>query len=168
MADKYLRHNAGVLTEVEGTVSSAGAANAGDLVALDGNGKLDPTTFPEGFGDSVIEFTTSEALDAGDFVNIHDSSGAKARKADATVLGKRAHGFVLDSATSGGTVAVYFSGINDQVTGLTSGETQFLSTTAGDPASVPPNGSGNISQSVGIAISATAISVEIGDPILLA
>ena len=47
MADKYLGIDSnGVTSEVEGTVASAGAANAGDIVALDASGKLDSTVLP--------------------------------------------------------------------------------------------------------------------------
>lgn len=167
MPDKYLRHISGVLTEIEATAASAGAANAGELVALDENGQLDPSVLPSGVGADVVQFTTSEAVAAGDFVNIHDDSGAKVRKADGTAIGKQAHGFVLDGASSGGTVNVYFEGVNNQVTGLTPGATQYLSTTAGDPSDTPPSGSGNISQALGVALSATAINVEIERPIVL-
>ena len=48
-----------------------------------------------GGGADTGTVTTSEALAAGDLVNIWNSSGAKARKADATTAGKEAHGFVL-------------------------------------------------------------------------
>ena len=84
MADKYLVDQGGDLAEVEATTVSAGAANAGEIPALGADGKFDLSLFPAGIGGSAISLTTSESVDAGDFVNIHDSTGAKVRKADAT------------------------------------------------------------------------------------
>ena len=89
------------LTIVNGKTSSAGAGDTGKLVALDSSGRIDLTMMPVGITADVAALTTSEALSAGDFVNIWNSTGAKARKADATVAGKEAHGFVLGAITSG-------------------------------------------------------------------
>lgn len=111
--------------------------------------------------------TTSEALAAGDLVNIWNSSGAKARKADATTAGKEAHGFVLAAFGSGVPAAVYFEGTNTAVTGLTPGP-QFLNTTAGAASSTAPSGSGNVVQRVGVAVSATAFNFQLNSPIVLA
>jgi hypothetical protein len=46
MADKPLQIVSDIPTEVEATVVSAGAANAGELVALDANGRLDESLLP--------------------------------------------------------------------------------------------------------------------------
>ena len=110
---------------------------------------------------------TSEALAAGDLVNIWNSGGAKARKADATTAGKEAHGFVLAAFGSGVPAAVYFEGTNTAVTGLTPGP-QFLNTTAGAASSTAPSGSGNVVQRVGVAVSATAFNFQLNSPIVLA
>ena len=110
---------------------------------------------------------TSEALAAGDLVNIWNSGGAKARKADATTAGKEAHGFVLAAFGSGVPAAVYFEGTNTAVTGLTPGP-QFLNTTAGAASSTAPSGSGNVVQRVGVAVSATAFNFQLYSPIVLA
>src|SRR5690606_35480393 len=63
--------------------TSAGAADAGKLAMLDANGRLDSTMMPVGIGADTASIQASEALAAGDFVNIHSSSGARVRKADA-------------------------------------------------------------------------------------
>jgi len=78
-------------------------------------------------------------------VNIWDSTGAKVRKADATVAGKEAHGFVKAVFTHPTTATVYFEGSNDQVTGLTPG-VQFLQTTAGLAGATAPSAAGNVVQ----------------------
>ena len=120
-----------------------------------------------GGGADTGTVTTSEALAAGDLVNIWNSSGAKARKADATTAGKEAHGFVLAAFGSGVPATVYFEGTNTAVTGLTPGP-QFLNTTAGAASSTAPSGSGNVVQRVGVAVSATAFNFQLNSPIVLA
>lgn len=87
-AKKFLRLISGVLTEVFGVQTSAGAANAGDIVALDDTGRIDNTMMPVGIGADTAVIAASEALAAGDWVNIWNSTGAKVRKADATTAGK--------------------------------------------------------------------------------
>lgn len=151
---------------VNSTITSAGAGDSGKLPALDGAGKLDITTMPAGIGAPTAAITTSEALAAGDFVNIWTSTGTKARKADATTSGKRAHGFVLASVLSGGSATVYFAGANTAVTGQTVGDV-FLTTTAG-LAGAAPSGSGNLVQNLGVAISATNIEFSNNSPFVLA
>lgn len=147
--------------------ASAGAGDAGKIAQLDSAGKIDMTMMPVGVGADSASITTSEALSAGDFVNIHNSAGAKARKADATVAGKEAHGFVLTGVGSGAAATVFFEGTNTGVTGQTPGPV-FLSTTAGQAAAAAPSGSGNVVQRIGFAISATAINFQSQPPITLA
>ena len=160
MADKYIRNNAGVLTEKEATVVSVGSSDAGEIVALDSTGKLDLTVMPVGIGPDVYEIPASENLSAGDFVNVwNDDGAAKVRKADATTNGKQAHGYVLETVTSGADATVYFEGSNTQVTGATPGPI-FLATTAGGFSSTAPTGSGNIVQRLGVAVSSTVVNFE--------
>jgi len=195
-AKKYLKNNAGVITEeqaidtsagagdsgkivavnasgvldstiVNSVATSAGAGDAGKVVKLDGAGKIDSTMMPTGVGADTATITASEALSAGDLVNVHDSSGAKVRKADATTSGKEAHGFVLSSVSNGASATVYFEGSNTGVSGLTPGR-QYLSTTAGLATATAPSGSGNVVQVVGFATSATALNFNSGTPVVLA
>jgi hypothetical protein len=169
MADKYIRNNSGTLTETEATVSSAGAANAGDIVALDANGKLDLTTMPTGIAPDISVLTASENLVAGDFVNVWNDAGTpKVRKADGSTAGKEAHGFVLAAVTSGNPANVYHEGANDQVTGQTAGMTYLSAATAGLATGAAPSASGNVVQRLGVATSATSINVELQQPIVLA
>lgn len=113
-AKKYLSQVSGVITEIQANDSSAGAGDAGKLVALnasgvlaasivnsvqssagagdaaklvalDSAGKIDSTMMPTGVGADTKTFTASENLAAGDLVNIWNDSGTpKARKADAS------------------------------------------------------------------------------------
>ena len=160
----YLDRIAGKLKQVAGLVSSAGAGDAGKLIALDSAGKLDSTLMPAGVGADTVSVLASENLAAGDLVNIYDNAGtANCRKADATTAGKEADGFVIAVVTSAANATIYPTGSsNTQVTGLTAG-TQYLATTAGGMTITPPSASGNIVQEVGSASSATAMVFTRGD-----
>lgn len=164
----FLRLVSGRLTEILGIQASAGAADAGKIAALDSTGRWDSSMMPVGVVADTAPITTSEALAAGDFVNIHASTGTKVRKADATVQGKEADGFVLASAILGATALVYFEGRNTQVSGQTPGGVVYLQTTAGLAGATVPSASGNVVQRLGTVISATEINFERGEPVTLA
>lgn len=162
--NKYVSNNAGTLTEVAGNNT---AATANDIVALDATGRINNAQMPVGIGADTQAVTTSEALAAGDFVNIFNSTGAKVRKADATVAGKEAHGFVLSAFSISTTATVYFEGTNTAVTGATAGVV-YLSTSAGLSTSTAPTGTGNVAQRIGFATSATTINFQSQPPVVLA
>lgn len=167
-AKKFLRLVSGVITEVFGVQTSAGAGNAGDVPVLDESGRLDNSMMPVGIGADTATITASETLAAGDWVNVwNDASTAKVRKADATTAGKEVHGFVLSAVTSGNPATVYFEGTNTQVTGQTPGPV-YLQTTAGAGGTTIPSASGNVVQQVGVAVSATAVNFERATPVVLA
>jgi hypothetical protein len=168
MADKYLRNNAGVITELEATVVSTGATEAGDILALDGTGRIDSSVLPVGVGPDTASIQASENLAAGDFVNVwSDSGNFRVRKADATTTGKFANGFVLANVTSGNNATVYFEGTNTQVTSVTPGRL-YLDTTAGAWTATAPNASGNVVQAIGVGTNATSINFEPEAPVVLA
>lgn len=169
MADKYIRQNAGDLEEVEGTVTSTGVSEAGDIPALDSNGKLDTSLLPTGVGAEVKVLASDENLTAGDYVNIFNDTGTeKVRLADAS-NGRHAHGFVKDNVTSPANATVYLEGINDDLSGLTPGAQQFLSAdTPGAGVETADATSGEYIQKIGVALSATEVSFEGQQPILLA
>ena len=168
MVDKYIAQVSGSLTEITATVTSAGAGNAGDIIALDAAGKLDESLLPTGIGADTQTAVASEALSAGDLVNIwDDSSTPKVRKADATSAGKEAHGFVLAGFSSSATATIYFEGSNTGVSGLTGGK-QYLSTIAGASTVTPPSATGNVVQVVGFSTAATIMNFRSGTPIILA
>lgn len=152
---------------VNATITSAGAGDSGKLPQLDAAGRIDVTVLPVGVGADTATLTTTEAIASGDFVNVWNSSGAKVRKADATVAGKEAHGFVLTGVGSGASATVYFEGTNTSVTGQTPGNV-FLSTTAGLATSTAPSASGNAVQRIGFATSATSVNFQSQPPVTLA
>lgn len=195
-AHKFLKNNAGVTTEessvstsagagdegkipalnasgildatiINSKTSSAGAGDAGKVVALDGTGKIDSTMMPVGIGADTSSITASEALAAGDFVNIFSSSGAKCRKADASTAGKEAHGFVLAAVDNGNAATVYFEGTNTQVTGQTPGVVYLSAASPGLATSTAPSGSGNVVQRIGFATGTTAINFQSQPPLVL-
>jgi hypothetical protein len=165
---KYLALINGRIKEVLGLSSSAGAADAGKIPELDGSGRLDSSMMPVGFGSETKVIQASENLAAGDFVNIHVvSSAVRVRKADAS-NGRVAHGFVLNSVTSGQNATVYYGNLNTAVSGRTIGVEQYLSaSTAGAVVETPPTGSGHIVQRLGVATGTTEMLVEIQTPIEL-
>ena len=155
-------------TIVNSKTTSAGAGDSGKLPALDAAGKLDNSFMPTGIGADTSSIVSSENLAAGDLVNIWNNAAvANVRKADATVAGKEAHGFVLSAVTSPAAATVYFEGSNTGVTGLTPGP-QFLSATAGLCTATAPSASGNVVQRVGFATSATNMNFQSQTPVVLA
>ena len=169
MADKPLQLVGGKMTQVEAQVTSAGAGDAGKIVALDSNGRLDNTVLPVGVGPNVKLLEASENIGAGKYVNIYNDAGTpKIRLADNS-NSREAHGFLKDAVTPGNNGTVYFEGTNDDLSGLTPGSRQFLGT-AGGVTATPPTAAGGaqISQLVGTAISATEIDTDIDDIVVLA
>ena len=165
---KYLTNNSGTITEVSANATSAGAGDAGKIPQLDGTGRLDNSMLPVGIGADTQIIAASEALAAGDLVNVWNSTGAKVRKADASTSGKRAHGFVLAAVSSGANATVYFEGTNTQASGLTPGELFLSAATPGQAAAAAPTGSGQVVQRVGFATATAAFNFQAGDPIVLA
>jgi hypothetical protein len=166
--DKFLYNNAGTITEKVSNQASAGAGDAGKIVALDSTGRIDNTMMPVGIGADTQVITASEALAAGDLVNVWNSTGAKVRKADASVAGKEAHGFVLAAVTSGNPATVYFEGTDTQVTGLTPGVQYLSAATPGLATVTAPSGTGQVVQRVGFATAATALNFQSMPPVVLA
>ena len=166
---KFLSIIANKWTEISALLTSSGAGDAGGIPALDSSGRLDTSFMPVGIGADTKAIVCSEALTAGDFVNIYDVTGTPTcRKASATDATKPAHGFVLNNVTSGASATVYFEGANTGVTGTTSGTTYALSATIPGAAvalAVAPAANGNVLQVLGVATGTAEINVEIAQPI---
>lgn len=164
MADRYQTLIGGKRELVEGTVSSTGVAEAGDVIALDATGKIDPSLLPTGAGPDVASIVVSDAsgLSAGDYINIFDDTGSAVRLADNS-NGRPAHGFVLSAFADAATALVYFEGPNTSLSGLTVGSRQYLDTAGGVTETPVAVTSGDLHQYLGLAISATAINTDIED-----
>lgn len=165
---KFITQSGGAFAEATGVDTSTGSGDAGKLVHLNASGRLDDTMMPVGIGADTSVIVASEALAAGDRVNVWNDAGtAKVRKADATAAGKEAHGFVQASVSSGANATVYFEGTITGLSGLTPG-VHYLSTTPGESSHTAPSTAGNVVQRVGVATSATTINFECGVPVTLA
>lgn len=166
---KYLSNSAGTITEVATPTSSAGAGDSGKIPSLDGSGRLDNSFMPVGLGADTQVVVASEALAAGDLVNIWDSAGTfKARKADASTSGKRAHGFVLSAVSSSANATIYFEGTDTGQTSVPAGELFLSATTPGKVTATAPSATGQTVQRVGFGTSATTFNFQAGEPITLA
>lgn len=160
--DAFLVRDNGQTKQKAGTQTSAGAGNAGDIVALDATGRLDPSLMPVGFGADTITAPASEALVAGDFVNLHANAGAlNVRKADNS-NGRPADGFVVAAVSATATATVYpLDSANTARSGLTPGTRYWLGTAGGVTATpldaVAELGSGKVDQYLGIARTATEL-----------
>jgi hypothetical protein len=167
-ASKFLALVSGRVREVFATVASSGALDDGKIVALGTDGRLDSSVLPVGVGIETKSIQASENLSAGNLVNIWSSAGQfRVRKADATAAGKEANGFVLASVTSGQSAQVYLEGTVTGLSGLTPGR-YYLSTTPGEITDTVPSNAGNVVQYVGNAVSATEITFEATDGVILA
>lgn len=166
--NKYLGIVNNRMSEVVSTQTSAGAGDANKIVALNSAGYIDITLLPTGVGPDVKTMIASEALSAGNLVNVWNDAGTvKARKTDATTSGKESDGFVLASYSADDTASVYFEGLITGLSGLTLGARYYLSTTAGNITATAPSSAGNVLQYVGKAVSATELSFEPSDGIIL-
>jgi hypothetical protein len=167
--NKYLKNASGNITEEAAIQTSAGAGDAGKIPALDSAGKLDNSMMPTGIGSDTKQIVASEALSAGNLINVYDNAGTlNMRKADATTAGKEANGFVLSSVSSSATGTAYFEQVITGLSGLTVGAQYYLATTAGTATSTAPSTSGNIVQKIGRALSATELLFQPQAPITLA
>lgn len=168
--NKYIALVSGRKQEVASIQSSAGVGDAGKIPALDTAGKLDVTMMPVGVVADSKLLVAFENLTAGDFVNVFDDGGtAKARKADAATAGKEVDGFVLASVSTAANATVFFEGTNTQLSGLTLGARYYLSAaTAGLATATPPSTASNVVQYIGRAVSATELSFEPDDGVVLA
>lgn len=157
------------LTIINAKNTSAGAGDATKIPSLDGTGRLDASFMPVGIGADTAAIVASEILAAGDLVNVWNNAGtSNARKADASTIGKEAHGFVLAGFAAAATATVYFEGTNTQVTSLTPGVQYLSGTTPGKSSTTPASGTGKIVQVVGLATSATNMNFQWELPIALA
>lgn len=166
-AEKFLKNVAGGFVEAV-SVATGGAPSAEKIPSLDASGRLDLTMMPSGIGPGTSIVQASEALIAGDYVNIHNVASAfRVRKADAATAGKEAHGYVLTAVASGANATVFSDGLNTGVTAQLPGQV-FLSTTPGIGSATAPTVAGQVSQPLGIAMSATSVNFERQPAILLA
>ncbi len=106
----------------------------------------------------------TEDITYGELVNTYNSSGLKARLADASDATLPAHGIcnTVGTSESGDIIEIVLSGAYiTSVGGLTPGVTYYLSLTAGGMQNAAPTVVGQMVQAVGVAISATELFLNI-------
>ncbi|MFA5386810.1 MAG: hypothetical protein WC322_00225 [Candidatus Paceibacterota bacterium] len=162
MAQRFLARVSGKTKQIEAKATSTGAADAGKIAALGSDGRLDESMMPAGIGADTQIIPASEALSAGNLINIWSDSGdVKVRLADNS-NGRPADGYVLDAVAMAADATVYpLDGTNSELTGLTPGAEYWLGT-AGGVIAVPLDetdaaNASKISQYLGKAKSATEL-----------
>ena len=174
-AQKFLSkgQTPGTFDEKIPVVFSVGTPDAGRLVAVGDNGRIEQSLLPY-----IYEIEVGEALVAGDFINIYYEGGKKlVRKASAVDTTRPAHGFVRAAYDVAGIAFVYTKGINDAVpnAGLLTPETVLgreiclSATTPGAMETVCPAAPGQIIQPMGriVDVTPTIISVDFDPKIIV-
>lgn len=161
----FLARVAGKTKQLFGIATSAGAADAGKIPALDSTGKLDMSLMPVGIGANTTIVPASEAIGAGKFVNFHANAGAMNVRLADNSNGRQADGYVKDAVTSAANATVYpLDSTNSALTGLTPGSRYWLGTAGGvlaaalDPTDVA--NVGKVCQELGTAKSATELVTD--------
>jgi hypothetical protein len=143
---------------------NAYTGNAEELVATDANGLIAEDLLPTSIQQPQYSVVASEELAAYELINVFNDTGTtKIRLADAA-SGYRCDGYVTESVSNGVTTTIKFGGVVT-ASGLTRGAPVFLSATSGAATTTHPTlSTGDISQQVGIALSATEFIMEIQEP----
>jgi hypothetical protein len=167
--NRYVNLVNGVLTQQVPNTSSAGAGDAGKLIALNAAGALDATMLPSGVGATAVTATASAAISAGMLINLWSNAGVlSVRPADSTAAGSPADGYATAAIANGATGTVNLGqGIITGLTGLTLGAEYFLGT-VGALVAVAPSAAGNVVQRVGRAVSATSLDFQAYAPVTVA
>lgn len=184
----YLTTNtAGAKIEVRANQTSAGAGDAGKIVALNSAGLVDPTmanvagavvaganvtrtgsgTVADPYvfsattsGPTTVTATAHGAISAGQLVNFYSNGGVlTAQAADNTTAGTEANGYATTGVADGASGSFSVGGIITGLSGLTLGATYYLGKVGAVIASsgVASLTAGNILQVVGKALSATTL-----------
>ena len=161
--NRFLSILNGATTLFTAIASSVGVGDASKIIMTGTDGRVHGSFMPLGVGAQTITATTTEALAAGDFVNVVT---AGARKADNS-NGRVAVGFVLTAFASGVPATIYTSGLNTARSGLTAGTLYFLGVGGAETATSPDNVSGRICQALGIGLNSTTIPFQFNPPIFI-
>ena len=167
MANKFLALDQfGDEVELLGLETSGGVADAHKVVATGPDGRVDLSIMPSGFGSDIEPIISSEAISAGDWINVYDHVGTRTcRKASNLDNTKPVAGFAKASFASGAVVAVYLRGLNDQIPIGTfddadAGKKAFLGV-AGGTTVAPPTATGNYLQALGPIVNVDEVGAKI-------
>lgn len=135
-------------------VSTGGSGNANKAVQLNSDGFIDPTMIADA---EVKSGNAFEAITAKQLV--YFKTDGTVAKASGAVGGHKAQGWAANSASVGQPVTVYQEGTIGGLTGLTAEKNYFLSAmTAGAYTDTAPTGSGELLQTIGVALSTTELN----------
>lgn len=172
MAQGFLARVNGRIKQIIAIVTSAGAADAGKIVALDSGGKLDASLLPSGIGANQVVVPTSENLSAGKLVNLYDNAGVLTARLADNSNARAAWGYVEAAVVSPANATVKrLNTVNSSLSGLTAGDQYWLGTAGGvidaplDPADVA--NAGKVCQYLGGASSATELVTVEEAPVYL-
>lgn len=158
MTDQYYYFNGTRLAPKTPNTTSAGAADAGKIVALNSSGQIDASMMPTGTGQQAVTVTASENISAGALINFWlNGATLNMRNADNTSTGKAADGFVTSAVTNGSSGTAFVAGLNTALSGLTIGATYYLGTVGTITTTPPAAASGSIVQAVGKATAANTL-----------
>ncbi|TRO18439.1 hypothetical protein EQ826_01790 [Ectopseudomonas mendocina] len=172
MAQKFGTLIGGLWELVEGLVASAGSGDAGKIVALGADGRLDDSVMPVGIGADTQQAVAMETLGAGKYVQFHNDSGVFSVRLADNSNNRPADGFVLEEFSASSTATVYpLDSTNTALSGLTMGSRYWLGT-AGGVIAVPleetdAGNNGKVSQYLGKAKSTTELITTDSDPVVL-
>ena len=97
----FLARVAGKTKQIFAIATSAGAADAGKIPALDSTGRIDMSMMPLGLGANTTQATASEAIGAGKFINYWSNAGVFSMRLADNSNGRQADGYVTAAVTSG-------------------------------------------------------------------
>lgn len=149
------------LQKLKATIQ-AFTGNPDEVISTDGSGLISDDLISESIKNKVTNVTSGEALTAGQLVYLDETDSGNAYIAgyDASLLAgaNAAEGFVLTSVGAAASVDVYLTGTVTGLVGLVPGETYYLDTAGAITATAPTLDTvGDISQPVGVALSATEL-----------
>ncbi|MEE3507727.1 hypothetical protein QN399_15935 [Pseudomonas sp. 10C3] len=166
----FLARVAGRTKQIFGIQTSAGAADAGKIPALDATGKIDTSMMPTGIGANSVSVPASEAIGAGKFVNLWSNAGVLSMRLADNSNGRPAHGYVNTAVASAGTGTAYrLNTVNAGLTGLVAGGDYWLGLAGGvlTAALDPVADTGKLDQYLGLAKSATELATVEYDTVTL-
>ena len=171
MTDKYVEFGTGgALQEKEATDVSTGAVDVGKIVALDSLGRISGTMLPPPppvQTGNKFSANTTEDLAPGDLVAL--SGPGQISKALGDDPANIAVGYVKSSYTTNDLAEVFIDGVIEGLSNLAIGSRYYLHPSAfGGFTNVAPNGSGEVAQFVGLAISGARLLFKPDEGILQA
>ena len=134
-------------------IVSEGSSDADKLVALDAQGRLDPSLIPSTISSTIQrQYIATEAIPANRFVNIYDNSGTTSVRLASHENGYAASGFVTVSVADTEMATIFLCKLEVTVTGVVGaafGLPVFLGESGQIVSAVPSFTEGRVWQQLG-------------------